>query len=168
MSLSEKKEKLSVKIDEKKANHEKRKTQAKINREERKLALKEIRASKKIEDHIEKAIKKVYVADDNAEKALIKLLAKVDSEIEAGEIPIEFIILKADNKFAEIVLNAKLNMQKANNELLENFQKDIENVAELASLEDDLQVFKDEMDEVTTLLDEKIDIEKETLALKTE
>lgn len=168
MSLSEKKEKLSVKIDEKKANHEKKKIQAKINREERKLALKEKHASKKIEAYIEKAIKKVYKADDDAEKDLIKLLDAVDSEIAANELPIEFIILKADNKFAELVLNAQLKMQKAKNELLKNLQKDTENVAELVSLEEDLEVFKDEMDEVTTLLDEKIDIEKETLALKSE
>ena len=39
-------------------------------------------------------------------------------------------------------------------------------VAELITMEEDLAVFKDEMDEVTALLDEKIDIEKETLKIK--
>ncbi len=56
-------------------------------------------------------------------------------------------------------------MQKAKNELIKNLEKDMEKVAELISLEDDFSTFKDEMDEVTTLLDERIEIEKETLAL---
>ena len=57
-------------------------------------------------------------------------------------------------------------MQKAKNELIKNFEKDMEDVMKLASIEDDLESFKDEMDEVSTLLDERIDIEKETLDIK--
>lgn len=57
-------------------------------------------------------------------------------------------------------------MQKAKNELIKNFEKDIERVADLVSIEEDLSVVKDEMDEVSTILNERIDIEKETLKLK--
>ncbi len=166
MSLDEQKEKLSVKIDEKKVKHEERKAQAKIKHEERKLELKEKHTNKKISAHIEKAIKKIYKAQDDAENDIIKLIDEVDSELEADEKPIEYIIFKANNNFVEILLNAQLKMQKAKNELIKNLGKDMENVAELVSIEEDLEVFKDEMDEVTTILDERIDIEKETLNLK--
>jgi hypothetical protein len=167
MSLSEKKEKLSVKIDEKKANHEKKKIQAKINREERKLRIKEAHTDKKISNHIEKAIKKIYKAQDDADHAIIKLLDAVDKEIdEDEEKPIELILYKADNKFEEILLNTLLKMQKAKNELIKNLEKDMEKVGELISIEEDLAVVKDEMDEVSALLDERIEIEKETLDIK--
>lgn len=165
MSLDEKKAKLSVKIDEKKAKHEEKKVQAKINREERKIALKEKYTDKKIAHHVEKAIKKIYEIQDDAEADIIKLLNSVDSEIEAGEKPIEFILFKANNELAEIVLKAQLKMQKVKTKLIKSFEKDFENVAELVSLEEDLAEFKDEMDEVSTLLDEKVEIEKETLNL---
>jgi hypothetical protein len=165
MNLDDTKEKLSVKIDEKKVKHEERKTQAKINREERKLTLKEKYTDKKISAHVEKAIKKIYKAEDDAADAIVKLIDAVDSEFEA-EKPFELIAFKADNKFAEIVLNAELTMQKAKNELIKNLEKDMQKVGELISLEEDLAVFKDEMDEVSTLLDERIEIEKQTLDLK--
>lgn len=159
------KKKLSVKIDERKVKLEEKKAQAKINHEERKLALKERYTDKKISGHIEKAIKKVYKAEDDADNDIIKLLDAIDSEIENSEKPIEFILFKAENNLEEIFLNTQLKMQKAKNELIKNLEKDMEKVAELISLEDDLSTFKDEMDEVTTLLDERIEIEKETLAL---
>ena len=165
MSLDEKKAKLSVKIDEKKAKYEEKKVQAKINREERKIALKEKYTDKKIAHHVEKAIKKIYEIQDDAEADIIKLLNSVDSEIEAGEKPIEFILFKANNELAEIVLKAQLKMQKVKTKLIKSFEKDFENIAELVSLEEDLAEFKDEMDEVSTLLDEKVEIEKETLNL---
>lgn len=169
MSLNEQKEKISVKIDEKKVHLEERKTQAKINREERKLILKESYTDKKIASHIEKAIKKIYKAEDHADKDILKLLDAVDKEIaEDEEKPIEFILFKAENSLAEILLNTQLKMQKTKNKLIENLEKDMEKVAELVSLEEDLAVFKDEMDEVSAILDEKIDIEKETLKLKSE
>ena len=57
-------------------------------------------------------------------------------------------------------------MQKAKNELISNLEKDMDKVIELVSIEEDLSVVKDEMDEVSILLNEKIDIEKETLNLK--
>ncbi len=57
-------------------------------------------------------------------------------------------------------------MQKAKNELIKNLEKDMEKVSELITIEEDLSVFKDEMDEVSALLDERIEIEKETLNLK--
>ena len=57
-------------------------------------------------------------------------------------------------------------MQKAKTELIKNLEKDMEKVAELVSLEEDLSVVKDEMDEVSTILDERIEIEKETLNIK--
>ena len=57
-------------------------------------------------------------------------------------------------------------MQKAKNELIKNFEKDMEKVSELITIEEDLSVFKDEMDEVSALLDERIEIEKETLKIK--
>lgn len=63
-------------------------------------------------------------------------------------------------------MNAELKMQKAKNELIKNLEKDMEKVSELITIEEDLSVFKDEMDEVSTLLDERIEIEKETLNLK--
>ena len=166
MNLDEQKEKLSVKIDEKKANHEKKKTQSKINREERKIQLKAKYTDKKINGHIEKAIKIIYKVNDDAEKDIIKLFEAIDSEIEADEKPVEFILFKAANKFEEILLKAELKMQKAKNDLIKNLEKDMGNVAELITLEEDLSIFKDEMDEVSALLDEKIEIEKETLKIK--
>jgi hypothetical protein len=166
MVLDEQKEKLSVKLDEKKVKHEEKKAQAKINHEERKIALKAKYTDKKISAHVEKAIKIVYKANDDAEKDIIKLLDAVDSEIEADEKPIEFILFKAENKFAEILLTAEVKMQKAKNGLIKNLEKDMEKVSELVTLEDDLSTFKDEMDEVSTLLDERVEIEKETLTLK--
>ena len=122
--------------------------------------------SKKIEAHIEKAIKKIYKVSDDADKDILKLLESVDTEIEADEKPIEFILFKAENLLEEILLNSGLKMQKARNELIKNLEKDMEKVSELITIEDDLQVFKDEMEEVSTLLDERIDIEKETLKIK--
>lgn len=166
MVLDEQKEKLSVKLDEKKVKHEEKKAQAKINHEERKIALKAKYTDKKISAHVEKAIKIVYKANDDAEKDIIKLLDAVDSEIEADEKPIEFILFKAENKFAEILLTAQVKMQKAKNGLINNLEKDMEKVSELVTLEDDLSAFKDEMDEVSALLDERVEIEKETLTLK--
>lgn len=130
------------------------------------MELKAKYTGKKIESHIEKAIKKIYKADDDAEKDIIKLLDAIDAEIEADEKPIEHILFKAENNFAEILLNAELKMQKAKNELIKNFEKDMEKVSELITIEEDLSVFKDEMDEVSALLDERIEIEKETLKIK--
>lgn len=166
MVLDEQKEKLSVKLDEKKVKHEEKKAQAKINHEERKIGLKAKYTDKKISAHVEKAIKIVYKANDDAEKDIIKLLDAIDSEIEADEKPIEFILFKAENKFAEILLTAQVKMQKAKNGLINNLEKDMEKVSELVTLEDDLSTFKDEMDEVSALLDERVEIEKETLNLK--
>ena len=57
-------------------------------------------------------------------------------------------------------------MQKAKNELIKNLEKDMEKVGELITIEEDLAVVKDEMDEISTLLDERIEIEKETLDIK--
>ena len=150
----------------KKVKHEEKKAQAKINHEERKIALKAKYTDKKISAHVEKAIKIVYKANDDAEKDIIKLLDAIDSEIEADEKPIEFILFKAENKFAEILLTAQVKMQKAKNGLINNLEKDMEKVSELVTLEDDLSTFKDEMDEVSALLDERVEIEKETLNLK--
>lgn len=91
----------------------------------------------------------------------------VDKEIaENEEKPIEFILYKAENNLEEILLNTQLKMQKVKNELIKNFEKDIVKVAELVTLEEDLAVVKDEMDEVSSILDERIDIEKETLNIK--
>ena len=163
----EQKEKLSVKNDERKAKLEEKKIQAKIKREERKLSRKEAYTDKKIAAHIDKATKKISKAEDDADKDILKLLDAIDKEIaEDEEKPIEFILFKADNKFEEIFLNTQLKMQKAKNELIKNLEKDMGKVVELVSAEEDLAVFKDEMDEVTTLLDEKIEIEKETLNIK--
>ncbi|WP_296803532.1 hypothetical protein [uncultured Methanobrevibacter sp.] len=166
MSFDEQKEKLSVKIDERKAKHEERKAKSKISHEERKLELKAKYTDKKITAHIDKAIKKIYKADDDAQKDIVKLLDAIDSEIEADEKPIELILFKAENKFAEILLNTELKMQKAKNELIKNLEKDVENISDLITIEEDLEGLKDEMDEVSTLLDEKIDIEKATLNIK--
>ena len=167
MSLDETKEKLAVKHDERKVKFEEKKAQAKINREERKLNLKESYTDKKISGHIEKAIKKIYNAEDDADRDVLKLLDAIDKEIlEDEEKPIEFILFKANNKLAEIVLNTQLKMQKATNELIKNLEKDMGKVAELITLEEDLAVVKDEMDEVSALLDERVEIEKETLEIK--
>ncbi len=122
---------------------------------------------KKISKHIEIAIKKIYKAEDDVEKDIAKLLDAVDKEIlENEEKPIEFILFKAENNLEEILINAQLKMQKAKNELIKNLEKDMEKVAELISIEEDLSVVKDEMDEVSTILDERIEIEKETLNIK--
>ena len=167
MGLDETKEKLAAKHDERKVKFEEKKIQAKINREERKLNLKEAYTDKKISSHIEKAIKKIYKAEDDADKDIIKLILAVDDEIEENEEkPIELILFKADNKLEEIALNTQLKMQKIKNELIKNLEKDMERVAELVTIEEDLSVFKDEMDEFTTLLDERVEIEKETLNIK--
>lgn len=167
MSLEETKEKLAVKHDERKVKFEEKKAQAKINREERKLSIKEAHTDKKISHHIEKAINKIYKAQDDADNDIIKLLDAVDKEIEEDEEkPIELILYKANNKFEEILLNTLLKMQKAKNELIKNLEKDMEKVGELITIEEDLAVVKDEMDEISTLLDERIEIEKETLDIK--
>lgn len=167
MSLEETKEKLAVKHDERKVKFEEKRTQAKINREERKLSLKAAYADKKIESHFEKAIKKVYKAGDHADNDVLKLLDAIDKEIaEDTEKPIEFILFKGKNKLEEILLNTQLKIQKAKNELIKNLEKDMGNVAELISIEEDLEDFKGEMDEVNALLDERIEIEKETLDIK--
>ena len=167
MSLDETKEKLAVKHDERKVKFEEKRTQEKIRRKEKKLNLKASYADKKISGHIEKAIKKVYKAEDDADNDILKLLDAIDKEIEADdEKPIEFILFKAENKLEEILLNTQLKMQKAKNELIKNLEKDMGKVAELITIEEDLQDFKDEMDEVNALMDERIDIEKETLNLK--
>lgn len=167
MSLDEQKEKLSVKIDENKVKFEEKREQAKIKREERKLNLKEAYTDKKISGHIEKAIKKVFKAEDNADKDVLKLLDAIDKEItEEPDKPVEFILFKGVNNLEEILLNTQLKIQKAKNELIKNLEKDMGNVAELISLEEDLADFKGEVDEINALLDERIEIEKETLALK--
>jgi hypothetical protein len=167
MSLDETKEKLAVKHDERKVKFEEKKAQAKINRKERKLNLKAAYTDKKIESHFEKAIKKVYKAGDNADNDVLKLLDAIDKEIaEDTEKPIEFILFKGKNKLEEILLNTQLKIQKAKNELIKNLEKDMGNVAELISIEEDLEDFKGEMDEVNALLDERIEIEKETLEIK--
>jgi len=145
MSLEEQKEKLSVKIDEQKVKHEERKEQAKINREERKLKLKAKYTDKKITAHIDKAIKKIYKVNDDAEKDIVKLLDVVDSEIEADEKPIELILYKAENNFAEIFFKAELNMQKAKNELIKNLEKDVGNIEDLINIEEDLEGLKEEI-----------------------
>ena len=160
------KEKLAVKKDEKKVKFEQKKEQAKINHEERKLKLKEKYTDKKISAHIEKAIKKVGKIESSAEDEIVKLLEAADAEIEADEKPAEFIVFKTKNQLEEIFLEAQFKIQKAKNELIKNLEKDSAKVAELVGLEEDLAVVKDEMDEVSTLLDERIEIEKETLELK--
>ncbi len=90
---------------------------------------------------------------------------EIDKEIADTDKPIEFILFKGKNKLEEILLNTQLKMQKAKNEL-KNLEKDMENVAELISIEEDLADVKGEMDEVNALLDERIEIEKETLDIK--
>lgn len=69
-------------------------------------------------------------------------------------------------KESEILLAAELKIQKVKIELINNFEKDMKNVSELVSMEEDLEVLKDEIDEISTLLDERIEIEKETLKIK--
>ena len=48
-------------------------------------------------------------------------------------------------------MNTELKLQKAKNVLIKNLEKDMEKVSELITLEEDLEVFKDEMDEISTL-----------------
>ena len=69
-------------------------------------------------------------------------------------------------KESEILLAAELKIQKVKIELINNFEKDMKNVSELVSMEEDLEVLKDEIDEISTLLGERIEIEKETLKIK--
>ena len=167
MSFDEQKEKFSVKIDEQKAKLEEKKAQAKINHEERKLKMKASYADKKIEGHLEKAIKIIDKVEDDADKEITKLLDAVDKEIvEDDEKPIEFILFKATNNLEEILLKYELKMQKAKNDLIKNLEKDMERVIELASIEEDLTFLKEEMDEISDILDQKIAIEKQTLNLK--
>lgn len=167
MSFDEQKEKFSVKIDEQKAKLEEKKAQAKINHEERKLKMKASYADKKIEGHLEKAIKIIDKVEDDADKEITKLLDAVDKEIvEEDEKPIEFILFKATNNLEEILLKYELKMQKTKNDLIKNLEKDMERVIELASIEEDLTFLKEEMDEISDILDQKIAIEKQTLSLK--
>ena len=167
MSLDKQKEKLSLKIDERKAKFEEKKEQAKINRKEKELDRKAKRVDKKISSHIEKALNKVYKAEDEADEKIIILLDAVDNEIEEDEEkPIEFIVFKAQNKLEEILLETQLKIQKAKNELIKNLEKDMEKVAELVSIEEDIESYQAEMDEVLDLLDEKIKTEKETLEIE--
>ena len=167
MSFDEQKEKFSVKIDEQKAKLEEKKIQAKINHDERKLKMKESYADKKIQAHLEKTIKIIDKVEDDADKEITKLLDAVDKEIvEDDEKPIEFILFKATNNLEEILLKYELKMQKTKNDLIKNLEKDMERVIELASIEEDLTFLKEEMDEISDILDQKIAIEKQTLSLK--
>lgn len=129
--------------------------------------MKESYADKKIEGHLEKAIKIIDRVEDDADKEINKLLDAVDKEIvENDEKPIEFILFKATNKLEEILLKYELKMQKTKNDLIKNLEKDMERVIELASIEEDLTFLKEEMDEISDILDQKIAIEKQTLNLK--
>ncbi len=106
--------------------------------------MKESYADKKIEGHLEKAIKIIDRVEDDA----------VDKEIvENDEKPIEFILFKATNKLEEILLKYELKMQKTKNDLIKNLEKDMERVMELASIEEDLTFLKEEMDEISDILD---------------
>ena len=44
-------------------------------------------------------------------------------------------------------------MQKTKNDLIKNLEKDMERVMELASIEEDLTFLKEEMDEISDILD---------------
>lgn len=115
--------------------------------------MKESYADKKIEGHLEKAIKIIDRVEDDADKEINKLLDAVDKEIvENDEKPIEFILFKATNKLEEILLKYELKMQKTN-DLIKNLEKDMERVMELASIEEDLTFLKEEMDEISDILD---------------
>lgn len=167
MNLDEEREKFNLKLDEKKAEYEQKKEEARINHEERKINIKAKYTDKKINFHIEKTINKFTKAEEDAEKEIAKALDAIDKEIkEIKDIPIEFILFKATNKLEEIVLETELKMKKAKNELIKNLEKDMGNVTELVSMEENLEDFKSEIEEYKTLLNEKIEIEKDTLNLK--
>ena len=72
------------------------------------------------------------------------------------EVNIDYPEYEDEEQITEDILIPRLNILK----------KDMEKVAELITIEEDLAVVKDEMDEVSALLDERIDIEKETLDIK--
>lgn len=57
-------------------------------------------------------------------------------------------------------------MQKAKNELIKNFENDIEKAIELATIEEDISEVKEKMDIVISTLEGKIDSEKEELNKK--
>ncbi|ADC47822.1 hypothetical protein mru_1972 [Methanobrevibacter ruminantium M1] len=76
----------------------------------------------------------------------------------------ELVIFKAENKLEEIFLNAQLKMQKAKNELIKNMEKDIEKAIELAAIEVETQIIKENIDIAVDALEETIEEEKADLA----
>ena len=75
----------------------------------------------------------------------------------------ELVIFKAQNKLEEIFLEAQLKMQKAKNELIKNLEKDFEKAIELAAIEVETEVIKENMDIAIASLEDAIEQEKADL-----
>ena len=160
--LTEKKERISVKKEEKILKATEKKDNAKIKIEEKKLERRQARNEKRIESHINLADVKIEAALDDADVEISFLLDEIDNEIADGE-PIELIIFKAENILEEIFLRSQLKIQAAKNELIANLQNDLEDRLELAVLKENIGGLKEKSEVVLTTLQGKIDTEKQEL-----
>ena len=160
--LTEKKERISVKKEEKILKATEKKDNAKIKIEEKKLERRQKKKKKRIESHINLADVKIEAALDDADVEISFLLDEIDNEIADGE-PIELIIFKAENILEEIFLRSQLKIQAAKNELIANLQNDLEDRLELAVLKENIGGLKEKSEVVLTTLQGKIDTEKQEL-----
>lgn len=160
--LTEKKERISVKKEEKILKATEKKDNAKIKIEEKKLERRQARNEKRIESHINLADVKIEAALDDADVEISFLLDEIDNEIADGE-SIELIIFKAENILEEIFLRSQLKIQAAKNELIANLQNDLEDRLELAVLKENIGGLKEKSEVVLTTLQGKIDTEKQEL-----
>ena len=90
-------------------------------------------------------------------------MEEADAAIQKEEDPIELILFKADNLLEEILLRTQLRIQVAKNQLISNLSSDIDDINELADMEQNISEVKDKMDTVTVTLEGKVAAEKKEL-----
>lgn len=160
--ITEKKERLGLKKEEKILKASKKRSDAKIKIEEKILEKRQARNEKRIKSHLNLADVKIDAALDDADVEISFLLDEIDSEI-ADDEPIDLILFKAENILEEIFLRTQMKIQAAKNELIANLQYDYEDALELSVLEENIGCLKEKSAVVITTLQGKIDNEKQEL-----
>ncbi len=164
--LTETKEKLDVKREEKILNANEKRTNSKIKIRERVLEKKKIRNEKRIESHLNLADTKIDDALDDAEMEIAVLLEEVDLAIAEDKEHADLIIFKANNYMEEIMLSTQLRIVKIKNQLIRNLEDDLEETLELVALEESIFDLKEKSAVLETTLRGKIEAEKEELKEK--
>lgn len=164
--ITETKEKLNVKKEERILKANEKKTNAKIKIQEKRLERKQARNEKRIESHLNLADTKIDAALDDATIEISLLIEEVDYAMTDDEDYNEFILFKAENILEEILLRTQLRIQEAKNELIKNLEKDLEDTVELAIFEQSVNSLKEKSSVVLTTLEGKIESEKEELKEK--